>query len=209
MLFHSCLVQVQIGWVLSALITNSNAGPLHPVVTQKSLVNPRSLDLNTENIALSTQVLEFSGQTFDATTEPQFTQNTQKSENNNLNNNPTDSERDIRMSDSKKISSKFNSIECFQYHDETGQLIVNSCLTENSGTETLILVFICVGVFLVIGSISYFVMLRRQNSMNSGPGYSVTATKVPAEDAVDSVSQIVKQRLESSSGSVYDNDGNK
>jgi len=208
MLFYSCLVQVQIGWFLSVSITNSNAGPLNPVVTQ-SLVNPRSLDLNTENIALSTRVIDFETTTFEATTEPQFTENTKFVQTSKTSNpdNTTPSERDIRMSDSKKIASKFNSIKCFQYHDETGQLIVNSCLTENSGTETLIVVFGCLGVFLVIGSISYFVMLKRQNN-DSGPGYSITATKVP-EDAVDSVSEIVKQRLESSSGSVYDNDENK
>merc|ERR1712179_24313 len=160
MLFHTCLAQVQIGWIF-LFFSCSEASPL-----SNNLVNPRNLKSSQEQ---QQQPL-------------------------------TPSEREIRMTDSNTKKINTSGISCFQYHDETGQLIVNNCLTENSGTETIILVL---GLILVIGSVTYFIAVRKRRiNSNSGPSYSITQTKEPDE----SISQIVKERLESSSnGSVYDN----
>ena len=55
--------------------------------------------------------------------------------------------RMAEMDANRKLDSK---VSCFKYHDETGQLIVKNCLTENSGMETMLLVGICLGAFLLL-----------------------------------------------------------
>ena len=106
MLFHTCLAQVQIGWIFSLFFSSSQASPL-----SNNLVNPRNLKSSQQQPP------------------PPL----------------TPSEREIRMTDSNSKKINTAGISCFQYHDETGQLIVNNCLTENAGTETLIVVLMALG----------------------------------------------------------------
>merc|ERR1711976_1131759 len=80
---------------------------------------------------------------------------------------------------------------CFSY-GENGELEVQNCLTDNSATENTIIGLIAVGLLLLLGTISYFIIIKISGK-KTAPNYSATATK-----DTDNVSQIVRQRLESS-----------
>merc|ERR1712110_4808 len=90
-----------------------------------------------------------------------------------------------RMSASVENENSVNNPKksCFRYGAD-GELEINDCLTDNTVTESTLIGLLAVGLLLLLGTISYFVI-----SKLSGKKYTAAQTK----DS-DNVSQIVRQR---------------